>query len=371
VSVVESLLARIARVTLPALLWFGAAVELAHASPTPRVIVLDGKNQNLARRIRAELSFTGLTVVESPRGEFEREDVAALTDGGYDATIRILRDGSVQVDVVGSDAHGTDSRVLQPRRGEGETFPVRVVEELRARLVALGFELPDDQAPARSEREPALPAPATTEPARTTTRTTTTATATGTDQTGRAELEIAQPLTFWASGGMGGIIAAGGLGPAFAGVLGLRGQADGGGSVRLAALLPLSDSGVTAPEGEVEVSVWAFFAEAEYPTRLAQNWVLSLGLGAGLVTLAMRPEAAAPFVGTDRRLISGLYFAHLGLARELTDWLRLRASLALGISGPRPVLEFDGREVGSWGPGFGTLTLNTEIRWATAGGHAP
>jgi hypothetical protein len=276
----------------------------------------------------------------------------------------------VQVDVVGSDAHGTDSRVLQPRRGEGETFPVRVVEELRARLVALGFELPDDQAPARSEREPALPAPATTEPARTTTRTTTKATATGTG-TGRAELEIAQPLTFWASGGMGGIIAAGGLGPAFAGVLGLRGQADGGGSVRLAALLPLSDSGVTAPEGEVEVSVWAFFAEAEYPTRLAQDWVLSLGLGAGLVTLAMRPEAAAPFVGTDRRLISGLYFAHLGLARELTDWLRLRASLALGISGPRPVLEFDGREVGSWGPGFGTLTLNTEIRWATAGGHAP
>ncbi len=349
---------RLGSLLLSALLWLGAAPGTAYASPAPRVILIDRGSANLTRKIRAELADTELVIVSPAADESEQLDAAALDGGAGDALLEIVSDQSVQLYVSGSRAHDAYSRTLLSRAGE-ESFPWRVVEELRARLVELGFELPDSA--------PSVPAPPSVTAARSPTANGSAASVT---DVAAPSYDVGYQIKLWGDAGLGGIFAAGGLGPAFAGVLGLRVQAGSNVSLRLAASLPLSNNGTTAREGEVDVSVKTFHVEAEYASQLGRGWVLSAGVGGGLVALGMETEAETPYVGRDRALTSGLYFVHFGCARELTDWLRLRASLAVGLSGPRPVLRFDEREVASWGPGFGMLTLSTELGWPLTGGHA-
>jgi len=345
-----------------------AAAGTSHAGPAPRVLVIDGGSSSLARKLRAELAYGGLEVIDPSVADSDADDADLLASGACDAFLRVLSERNVQVFISGSRAHDAYSQNLLARPSE-EAFPLRVVEELRARLVELGFELPDDTEQPNAPSAVTAPTPLTAPAASVTTPA---SAVVASDRSGSSDAdEQPFPVVLGASVGVGGIVAAGGLGPALTGVLGVRAQLGSALGLRLAASLPLSNNGTSAPEGEVEVLVTTFSLEAEYTSQLGSGWALSTGLGAGVVLLGMHTEAEAPFVARDRSLRSGLYFVQFGLARELTDWLRLRASLSVGVSGPRQVLRFDDREVASWGPGFGTFTLDTEIGWRVTGGHSP
>jgi hypothetical protein len=141
-------------------------------------------------------------------------------------------------------------------------------------------------------------------------------------------------------------------------------------SVGVVALLPVASSDVSAPEGEAEVSATLVTAELGYSPRLHDRWFVAGGVGGGVLVLALSGEASDAYVARDDRLTAGVYYAHASAGRKLTDWLRLRAGLLAGMSAPRPVLRFDGREVASWGRAFGGMAINAEIGFPLASAEA-
>jgi hypothetical protein len=373
-----------ARASLAGLLsWLGVAAE-ARAAPAPRVLLLDLDDGDLARRLLAELTFTGLAPIQGAR------HLEGSTAPDAEALVRVISERSVQIEIVDSTGHRTYSSTLRASKTETTVFPVRVVEQLRARLLDLGFELPEkpseaapggprtntqspvvDAAPAAAERVMPAAASAGHEEAFATPRAASEpalspALVAG-DTPARVEEEFAEAgreaaVVLWAHGGPGGQLAAGGMGPALGGTLAV-GLDWGSLGLGIAASFPLSQLEVDEPPGEANAAITSVCAELRYPLWSRERWLVDAGLGAGLVVLALQAEAEPPFIARDRRLISGRYYLHAGLARELEDWLRVGVDIAAGANSPRPVLRFDEREVASWGPGFVALTLNAELRW--------
>jgi hypothetical protein len=160
------------------------------------------------------------------------------------------------------------------------------------------------------------------------------------------------------------------MGPAFAGTIAV-GLDWGPIGFGIAASFPLNPLEVDEAAGEANVAITSVCAEVRSPVWSGDRWLLDVGLGAGVIVLGMQAEAEEPFIARDRRLVSGRYYLHSGLARDLESWLRLGVDVAAGVNSPRPVLRFDERDVASWGPGFVAVTLNAELRWRLNEGAAP
>jgi hypothetical protein len=151
--------------------------------------------------------------------------------------------------------------------------------------------------------------------------------------------------------------------------LGLRLEPVARWAASLHALLPVAENDVFAPEGTASIRVNLLFAELGY--RLAAPSAAiepEAGLGAGLVILPMEGETVAPHQAHSDRLVAGIYFLQVGAGFALEPWLRLRAGARLGLSAPRPTIEFSDREVAAWGRGFLVATLEAEFQLPLSSG---
>jgi hypothetical protein len=319
------------------------------------VLIIGDGNPELLRKLRAEAAYAGFRPIELERAE------------GTAATLRVLSGERVELSVAGAGGEGRFEQTLVSRAGERQSFALRVVEQLRARLVDVGWTLPTDASP------PPAPSPADT-------GTSGGADVTGvrgdgrpvvtrrdpgpsddasatTGATGRVWLDAAV-VSSWAKGGLGVTLHAG---------VGLQLDLDGVWHARATSLWPLHEAELEANEGEASVAWTGFTATLARSLPLPRPWLGQVGLGAGLLVIDGQGEGQGEFSGRRETLHVGTYFGELSFGRELASWLTLRASARGGLVDPRPVLRFDEREVASLGPLVGSLAIGLGLSWP----HAP
>ncbi len=343
-------LARARSFVLGLIVW--GSEQPANGAPPLEVLLWDQGSPMLTRKIHAELLYAGFAVLDTKPVAAPAGDAELLSSAHAVAMIRVSSNESVNVTVRGTGEAGLYSQLVQQQTSDTQSFALRVVEQLHARLVDLGLER---AIPLAKAGEPLGVSEATG----------------ATTPLGPVPASPLGKATLWLSGGVGATLAAGGLGLTPQGLLGVRIEPGGRWGAGLFALLPLLDNEVIAAEGEADVSVNAFGLHVAYSQPLAHQWLGTAGVGGGLLVLPLQGDASEPFIARGDRLFAGLYYLELGVGRELSDWLRLRVRLLAGVGSPRPVLRFDGSEVASWGPGFGTLAIGGEVGLPLAQQAAP
>lgn len=334
-----------------------ALARPASAAEAVDIAIAEGGSPELSRKLRAEVRYAGFVAVDGAR----------LADGAP-ASLRVLSEDRVQLSVQRPSDAARFEQTLERRPTEGESFALRVVEALRARLVDVGWTLPTpssaeaDVAP--SEPRPAeVTAEAVLEPA----LERMTAPEPVGDTPGGAEAASlvggSSGLRLWLGAGATGAWSFGGLRVTPHGALLLRADFGPEWGAALTANLPLASTALRGAEGEADVAWSAFTVAVEHTLPLPAAWFGGVGLGAGLFGLDARGRARADFSGQSERLWCGAAFAQLSLGHALNGWLRLRATATGGTTAPRPVLRFDGREVASLGRGYASLGLALELSW--------
>ncbi|HWO11615.1 MAG TPA: hypothetical protein VNN80_19105, partial [Polyangiaceae bacterium] len=259
----------------------GAAAVLLCAAPALpqaplRVILIDHGNVALGRKLQAEGSYAGFSFVEPSALDGSAPDAARLERAGAAAVIELASEEQVELTVASS--REASARVSLVRRaGDAESFPLRVIEQLRAQLVDLGWQLPTDaEPPAAPAAPPVLPAtPATSE---------------ALDAAPSPSSEPAAPR-LWLKGGSSVLLAAGGVGPSAHGLLGAELQWGDVWGVGAVALLPLHQNEIRGLEGEADVSVNVFSVQASVRQPLGARWLGTAALGPGLVVLPLSADA--------------------------------------------------------------------------------
>lgn len=331
----------------------------AAAEQAERVAIAGSGSPELGRKLRAELSYAGFGAADStsaPRAP---------------ATVLVLAPDRVQLTVQSTSDGDPFTQTLDRAPGEGDSFALRIVEVLRARLVDVGWTLPE---PERSPEPQPSPEPAASEPPEPGAATAPEAEPAPLPAAAEAEPSSGLDPAAAPSGGLGLWLGAGALGSWAPGGLGITPHAALSARVEpgrawgatLLAQLPLRDGAVAAEEGEARIAWTALSAAVDHRLPLAAPWLCSLGLGAALFVLDAAGQAQPQFSGRRERLTAGAGFALLGVGRELSSWLRLRALALAGAAAPRPVLRFDGREVAGLGSVFGSLGLQLELGWPGA-----
>lgn len=317
------------------------------------VRVIEGGSAELARKLGSELRYAGFGVQRS-RG-------AARAPA-----LRVESAEAVELLLTRPDDAEVVAQTLLRREQDGDAFALRVVEHLRARLVDLGWSLPEaDAAPTvEVEAQPLdLPLPAPLPPR--------------TPIIDRPAPSDAGALTLrpvpklWLDAGVHASLAAGGLGLTPHGVLGARLDLTQRLGLSLTGFFPLAFNDVAAAEGEAELAWHVFVAGVDYSPRLPEAWFASAGLRAGLLVIDVEGSAGGDYVGRSDRLLAGVYGAELSAGRALLDWLRLRLTLFTGLDAPRPVLHFDEREVAGLGRWFGSVGVSLDVGLALSSGATP
>ena len=248
--------------------------------------------------------------------------------------------------------------------GEGDAFALRVIEHLRARLVDLGWSLPSEPASTLGHRAASNGAPAEPTPAP--------------DPASSRRVDAARdpidPIDvmgtesdpdehaprLWLGVGAAASRAAGGLGLVPHAVLGARLEPSSRWGLGLQAFVPLAAGEIEGGEGSARSRWYALIAGAQLSVLRRAPWFASVGLGGGLLMLDVSAEGRTGFAARDDRLYAGAAQLELSAGWHPLPRLRLRADARTGLSGPRPVLRFDGREVASLGRWYGGLGLVLE-----------
>src|SRR5260221_3363232 len=150
------------------LAWALIAVALccvanARAQTAARIVLVGDPDRDLTRQLLAEAKQAGFVVI-ADSDESAGQDAPSVAER-Y-AAVGVLRAGaasSVELWLPGNADDAPSSITLRARPGEAGAFAVRVIEEVRARVVAL--HLPEPRAPAArprapdSERRSAVPTP--------------------------------------------------------------------------------------------------------------------------------------------------------------------------------------------------------------------
>lgn len=368
-----------------------ALVRPAIAADSHDVLIIGAGSPELMRKLRAETAYAGFHPTER------------ASDSGAPATLRILSRERVELSVEGVDRKQRFEQTLVSRPNERDSFALRVVEQLRARLADVGWTLPEEAAPVSqagsapgsaaapesvngsanvsdaalgvttgtseagvaSARQGELFDLGTPDPSRSPDASSNaivdggdpSSAGSGTSAAGRLWLD-AGIASSWASGGIGAMPHA---------ALGAQLDLGAAWHARAASLWPLSEAQIEADEGKARAAWTGFTATLARSFAVPQPWFAQAGLGAGLLVLDARGEARDDFSGRRERLYAGTYFAEASFGRELASWLRLRASALGGVTAPRPVLRFDQREIASLGRFVGALTLGLDLTWP----HAP
>jgi hypothetical protein len=337
------------------------------AQATARVVLVTGHEPVLARKVRAEAEAVGLRVVE-----IASDAGAAELMARHDATAVIRLASADRAEVAVGLADGAISRTLTRRPTDGDSFALRVVEEVYARLVELRVIEPrsDSTAPPSQSAGGTREASPGSEPVETR-RDPSPVSTPGSSHPGQppapADRRPDQPRTgaearLFLSGGLGISQPAGGVSGSLHGAIGVRLEPARRFAAAAHAFLPLTENNLSEPEGSADVNVNLFLGQIEYALLApARTLELNAGLGAGVVVLAMHGEAEQPRTGQEQRTIAGVYFLNSSLAWSLTPWFRLRATVLGGLSAPRPVLRFENRPVASWGRPFAAAALTSEF----------
>jgi hypothetical protein len=364
-----------------------------------RVVMLRSADDESARRLRAELRAAGFEPIDV---NVEPGDAASALDLGVRAhavaVVRLESSGDVDVDIVDPAQGRTLDHETLPAGGRPTSaLIVRAVEELRAKLVKLKLAAPDGSsadangspAPAASAAQPepvkaAAPAaenaakgPLTEkresaggappeEPGVQSTR------SPARDASAAGKPSEAGRLRLWLQGGAGGATSPGGVGPGAVARAGVRIEPAGPFSVTAFALLPLSSPAVRGAEGSADVSVVVAGGTVDYALVRSSAFRLALGFGGGAALFSVSGRSDDPvWVGRARTVASGVVFANASTAFRLGPWLGLRLEVTGGTASPRPTIEFDGKDVASWGRPFAVLTVGAEIDVVSLGDGGP
>jgi len=342
----------------------------AHAGQGPAIVVTADQHAELGRRLSAEARQAGMQVLDA-RGASDAASI--LRNTGAVATLRVVSATEIEVSIR-TDQGGAASvaepisETWQRRPGEGDSFPLRVIEDVRARLVDLELWPEAASAPPAVEHEAAPnaaaaePPAAAARPAQQAIQVAPVARSPEIDSGNTSAPPATHAAGLWVLGGAGVLVPDGGMGTTPHAWLGARFDWPSSLGAELAALVPLSESEVSEPEGEADVSATAFVGHLDYALGIGRAARLRAGAGGGLLLLDLRGQAEPGFVASDDKLVSGLAYAELGAAFGLSSWMRLSATTLLGMSAPRPVLRFDEHEVAAWGRWFAAASLRAELR---------
>ncbi len=347
-------------------------VDVAIADGRPRMVLISDGAPDLGRKIAAEAESGGFEVVERPLGDAQHLE----EERGLEAVALIVVRSAQDVEIRVGRPDARVVSVLRLPTAEPGTFPLLVVEEVRARLVELRLWLPEPssvptphvpgsdprgpdgeaQAPQRSEPPAAssaapvaAPRPIATAPA-----------PKDGEQPARTE-PIGATAWLWLGAGPAMVIPAGGLGPTAHGLVGATFEPGARWRLGGLAFLPLHDTTITGPEGEADISSTILAARIAYAPWRSGRWSATAGVGGGPLILAMQAAAPAPYVGREETAVSATYFLEAALERTFADWLRVQASAMVGVSAPRPVIRFDDRDAAAWGRTFGAITARADF----------
>lgn len=308
---------------------------LATASPRRSAIALvtPGARPELDAHLRAELSALGWRVLEiDPAG-----DVALAQIARRASTLAVLRVGQqaegIEVWVAPEVDGEARSEWIDVDRRRPDLAVVRAVEALRARFLELGIEPENDRDLQHARRPPK--ASHEHEP--------------GSPSDADAAVLAAPLLQLWL-GAEGALLSAHQgvslLQPYLAGRVGFEVNR----SLSLGVEVWWSPAALALESREGSATIRAVLAAASGEYR---HWVDGLGFGAGggvaLVSLDMSGNGAEGYDGQRDSVLTALPFIRGSLALPLSLRLRLRAEVTGGISLPRAVVRFGGREVASWG----------------------
>lgn len=132
----------------------------------------------------------------------------------------------------------------------------------------------------------------------------------------------------------------------------------------LSASLPIVRGSISGPEGHSLVS--PYLGTLELCTSFLQvdsRWLLTGGLGTGLVMLRTEGRSAQPLQPTSASAISGLGYARVELALKLTKWVNLGITGAAGTTLLPVTIRFAGNQAGTWGSLILASFLQLGVDW--------
>jgi hypothetical protein len=348
----------------------------AAAEPQRTVAVVRSAGpEALADHLRDEMMTLGWSVVEltPPRPKDGRPiDIRAVTQAISGSAGILVRRREIVVWIESAHGDGTALEETVPLAIDMDPSlaAMQLVELLRARLIAAGFELrpapaaepmassdapaasPPEQTRAEEPTQPPeagappeadrAPAPATIEP---------------------PPKGTLPPEPLWLGAGPGLGISAGGV-PLSAAAW-LRGWTRP--TERVAAgldvTLPIAGSRVTAGVAEATVhTAWAL-AGLDYVAIQHDGAArLLLGLAAGLALVRVAGAAPPPDTTRSVWIPAGAFAAHARYRHPVGGRFVLTAEVLLGATAPRPVVRFYDGVAASWGRPFAFLAFGAEAR---------
>jgi hypothetical protein len=345
-------------VALSLALAFALAVGAARPAWAADSIVLVVKRERdpIAVRLRAELEALGfqVVIVPEPAQAPGREVLEATArDAGAVAAVRIVSSKKgVEVWVADRVTGKTVLReVVVPEsgsRGTSGTIALRAVELLRASLMEVeGSEPPPGEVPVsptvRAAAAPRAP------------------------RADAAQPKPQQRRTFAAQLGPAVAVANGGLGPTVHTLLDFRWMPSRWLGLDVCGVAPTVPGTLEGPEGKsiVTLGVLGVGAHLSLAPLLGDDarWMPTAGLGLALTWLHLEGVANAPFQGQQDDIFTSAPYLRLGIGYAVFEQLAIVADVIGGVTVPRPVIRFAGREAGAWGPAFGVGSIGAELSW--------
>jgi hypothetical protein len=283
----------------------------------------------LEERLSAELATLGFDVkdVDSKNPEADLEQIAL--SNGATAAVRVQRDGAIELWV--RSPHGTEpplhETIAADARRDWNLTAVSALEALRAHLLRLRPESVPEPRPVPTSPPASLPSPAT--------------------------------RRMWLVLGGGAEASAGGLGPSAAILAELRFEPQPWLDVSAFGVLAPFPAQVEGHEGAASVRQAVAGLAVDVQSRLARANV-SLGLGAAIAELSTKGQPSPGYAANDASSLTAGPVLRSCASIDVTPAVRLRAEILGGVTAPRAVIRFAGREVAAWGRPFGLLILGLE-----------
>jgi hypothetical protein len=308
--------------------------------PGPLVVVVSNSPAApFVRRLAAELSLFGYQVEVAMREPADGDLFELLSRSGGAALISVDQGGQTAEVVVAERAGAGPARRererLDPRR-RADTNAAVLAERFRARLTELGIapgpasDVPPPAIVAEVALPPPLPPPVPQEPER------------------RLWLGTALGAT---SGGLGVMPD-----------LQLEVRAFPARWLSTSAFGKLSPiaANVSAREGEADVRLFAGGVLIDaYPVR--RDLIVSLGVGAMLVSASMAGEASAPWGGRKDSVLVAAAMFETGAAVRVSPRVTAELRGFVGACSPRVAVRFAGRTVADFGQPFLGASLGLAI----------
>lgn len=288
-------------------------------------------------RLRAELDALGLEVVEMELDP-ENRSPTALDDlarkvGAFAAVRLVPSVNGAEVWVADRITGKTVLRevVVGRHQTADDIVALRAVELLRVSLLELRMPRAEPQPEVAARVQELVPA---TEPA---------------------------TYPFEATVGPAVSTSPGGLTAALQGFLALRYNLPELLAIEAFAMLPTFSTRIGTDQGQADVSIG--MAGLGLQLRLSERTIRTrVGAGAAAVLLRMNGSPNPPYQGRSDSIVSGAPFVSFGLARDLGPSLALGAEVIAGAAVPRPVIEFAGGQVATWGRPFACAALTLDLR---------